>query len=124
WLIRKFIDPKARFAFSSEEEKPVGAIPFDMFQGGGFRHEGDDCTFETLQKRFGIHDSHVLMMAQIVHDADLLDDKFGRKEGLGIDEVMRGWAHQGLGDKELLERGIQLSEGLYLSLKRTSRTRR
>jgi hypothetical protein len=57
------------------------------------------------------------MMAQIVHDADLLDDKFGRKEGFGIDEVMKGWARQGLNDKELLERGMQLADGLYDSLR-------
>jgi len=56
-------------------------------------------------------------MAQIVHDADLLDDKFGRKEGFGLDEIMKGWAQQGLSDKELLYRGMQLTEGLYRSLR-------
>jgi hypothetical protein len=95
-----------------------------MFQGGGFGHCGEDCTFETLQKRFGIGDPRVLIMAQIVHDADLLDDKFGRREGFGIDEVMKGWAMQGLKDKELLERGIQLAEALYRSLDKSLKTSR
>jgi hypothetical protein len=55
-------------------------------------------------------------MGQIVHDADLFDEKFGRREGFGIDEVMKGWARQDVGDAELLERGMQLAEGLYQSL--------
>ncbi len=117
WLIRKFVDPKARFAFSSEDQKPAGAVPFDMYEGDGFGHRGEDCTFETLQKQFRVRDPKVLVMAQIVHDADLLDDKFGRKEGFGLDEIMKGWAQQGLSDKELLDRGMQLTEGLYRSLR-------
>jgi len=117
WLIRKFVDPKARFAFSSEDQKPGGAVPFDMYEGDGFGHRGEDCTFETLQKQFRVRDPKVFVMAQIVHDADLLDDKFGRKEGFGLDEIMKGWAQQGLSDKELLDRGMQLTEGLYRSLR-------
>jgi len=46
----------------------------------------------------------------------LFDEKFGRREGFGIDEVMKGWARQDVGDAELLERGMQLAEGLYQSL--------
>jgi|SRR5215472_4506783 len=115
WLIRKFIDPKARFAFASEGKKPADAVPFDMYEGG-FGHCGDDCTFETLVKAFRIGDSKVGVMAQIVHDADLLDQKFGRNEGFGIDEVMKGWARLHLDDPELLNRGMELAEGLYRSL--------
>jgi hypothetical protein len=115
WLIRKFIDSKARFVFASEDQKPKGAVPFDMFEGG-FGHRGEDCTFETLMKAFRIRDKKVSVMGEIVHDADLFDEKFGRKEGFGIDEVMKGWARQKLSDKELLERGMQLAEGLYQSL--------
>jgi hypothetical protein len=84
---------------------------------GGFGHSGEDCTFETLVKVFRIRDKTIAVVAQIVHDADLLDDKFGRKEGFGIDEVMKGWARQGLSDRELLDRGMQLAEGLCRSLR-------
>jgi hypothetical protein len=115
WLIRKFIDPKARFIFATEDEKPRDAVPFDMYEGG-FGHRGEDCTFETLTKAFQIRDKRVNVMGQIVHDADLFDEKFGRKEGFGVDEIMKGWARQGIGDRELLERGIQLTEGLFQSL--------
>lgn len=115
WLIRKFVDLNARFTFSAEDKKPRGAVPFDMYEGG-FGHRGEDCTFETLRNQFRIRDRKVGIMAQIVHDADLLDEKFGRKEGFGVDEVMKGWARQGVADKDLLERGMQLIEGLYHSV--------
>jgi len=115
WLIQHFIDRKARFAFAPEERKPPTAVPFDMFHGG-FGHRGDNCTFETLQKDFRIRDQTVRVISEIIHDADLADDKFGRKEGYGIDEVLKGWARQGVSDQELLDRGMQLIEGLYHSL--------
>jgi hypothetical protein len=115
WLIRGFIDKKARFTFASEESVPQQAVPFDMFHGG-FGHRGQDCTFETLQKAFRIRDRRVEVIGQIIHDADLLDEKFGRKEGFGIDEVLHGWAKQGVPDSEILRRGIELVEALYQSL--------
>src|SRR6266852_3977413 len=116
WLIRGFIDSKARFAFAPEEQVPRAAVPFDMFHEKGFGHRGDDCTFETLQKEFRIRDRRVKVISEIIHDADLADEKFGRKEGYGIDEVLKGWARQGISDKDLLDRGMQLIEGLYHSL--------
>jgi hypothetical protein len=115
WLIRRFIDSKARFAFAPEEQVPKDSVPFDMFHESGFGHRGDDCTFETLQKDFKIRDRRVKAIAEIIHDADLADEKFGRKEGYGIDEILKGWARQGIPDGELLDRGMQLTEGLYHS---------
>jgi hypothetical protein len=114
WLIRRFIDPKARFAFAPEEQVPPAAVPFDMFHDG-FGHRGDNCTFETLQNDFRIRDRRVKVISEMIHDADLADDKFGRKEGYGIDEVLKGWARQGIPDQDLLDRGMQLIEGLYHS---------
>jgi len=116
WLIRRFIDAKARFAFALEDRVPPEAVPFDMFHERGFGHRGDDCTFETLQKQFKIRDRRVSVISEIIHVAVLADGKFGRKEGYGIDEVLKGWARQGLSDQALLDRGMQLIEGLYHSL--------
>ena len=113
WLIRRFIDPKARFAFAPEGRVPTGSVPFDMFHEEGFGHRGDDCTFEILEKQFHIRDPRVAVIGQMIHDADLLDDRFGRKEGYGVDEILKGWARQGLADEKLLERGMELIEGLY-----------
>jgi hypothetical protein len=116
WLIRRFIDPKARFLFGNEPSNHPEAIPFDMFCAEGFGHRGEDCTFETLCKQFSIRDSSVKRIAQIVHDADLGDQKFGRVEGSGLDKVLNGWAKQDLPDDELLQRGMDLIEGLYEAL--------
>jgi hypothetical protein len=115
WLILRFIDPKARFVFAKEGQVPPGAIPFDMYHGG-FGHRGEDCTFETLRKEFRIRDSKVGAIGEMVHDADLGDGKFGRKEAYGVDEVLKGWARKGTPDKELLDRGVQMIEGLYHSM--------
>jgi hypothetical protein len=115
WLIRRFIDSRARFAFVSETQVPKESVPFDMFRENGFGHRGEDCTFETLQKEFRIRDRRVKVISEIIHDADLADEKFGRKEGYGIDEVLKGWARQRISDQELLDRGMQLTEGLYHS---------
>jgi hypothetical protein len=116
WLIRRFIDPKARFVFAPEDQVAVGAVPYDMFDTEGFGHRGEDCTFETLQKDFRIRDAKVKVISEIIHDADLADEKFGRKEGIGVDEVLKGWARQGIPDDKLLERGMELIEGLYFAL--------
>jgi hypothetical protein len=87
-----------------------------MFKAGGFGHRGDDCTFETLRKEFGIRDRKVAVIAEVIHDADLDDEKFGRAEGVGLDKVLIGWAQEGLSDEELLRRGTELIEGLYRSV--------
>jgi len=114
WLIRYFIDKRARFTFANEADVPRDAVPFDMFQGG-FGHRGEDCTFETLRKEFRIRDARIAAIGEMVHDADLNDGKFGRKEAFGVDEVLKGWARKGTPDKELLERGMEMIEGLYHS---------
>ena len=116
WLIRRFIDSKARFVFSDDPGSKPESIPFDMFSAAGFGHRGDDCTFETLRKEFAIRDSKVKRIAQIIHDADLGDEKFGRNEGLGLDATLKGWASQDVADDELLRRGMELIEGLYYGL--------
>lgn len=115
WLIRRFIDPKARFDFADEGHVPPQGIAYDMYHGG-FGHRGDDCTFETLVKEFGIRNRKVDIIAEIIHDADVLDEKFGRQEGFGINQVLKGWSRRDISDRQLLERGVELFEGLYESL--------
>ena len=116
WLIRRFIDPNAKFVFSDDPKRHPDAIPFDTFQAGGFGHRGEDCTFETLRKEFAIRDPKVATLAEIIHDADLGDEKFGQAEGLALDRVLIGWAQQGISDEELRRRGMDLIEGLYHSI--------
>jgi hypothetical protein len=116
WLIRKFIDPKATFVFSAERGSHRGAVTFDMVDAD-FGHEGDECTFETLLRRFSLKAPGLAEVAEVVHAADLDDGKFPRTEGSGLLAVLRGWAIQGLADEEILRRGFDLIEGLHQSLK-------
>ncbi len=112
WLIRRFVDPQARFVFGMDPARHPKALPFDMADAG-FSHHGDDCTFETLVKRFGISDKAVLGMAEMVHDADLEDGKFQRCECIGLNCILSGWARTSLSDAELLAKGMDCFEGLY-----------
>jgi hypothetical protein len=117
WLIRKFIDPKAKFDFHMDPGKRPGTVPFDMADVE-FSHHGDDCTFETLVKRFGVADKAVARMAEMVHDADLEDEKFQRCECIGVNAVLTGWARTSITDEELLEKGMECFEGLHRALRK------
>jgi hypothetical protein len=113
WLISRYIDSNAKFAFDKDPRRHPGAIPFDMFNVEGFGHVANDCTFETLVKSFGLKDSRLRLVAQAIHDADLADDRFGRDEALGIDRVLDGWNKQGMPNEDVLRRGMEMIEGLY-----------
>ena len=117
WLIRKFIDPKAKFTFAARVPANHRAISFDMLDAD-FSHQGDHCTFETLLKRFRIRDKVVGKIGEMIHDADLNDGKFERNECIGIDRVLKGWAREGLPDREILRRGFQCFDALYTFLRR------
>lgn len=113
WLIRRFIDPKARFGFLPARD----AIAFDM-PDVDFTHHGDDCTFETLVKRFGIRDAAVGAIAEIVHDADIKDGKFGRPEAAGVDAAVRGLTRIQKNDSKVLDMGFTVFDSLFAQLKR------
>jgi len=116
WLIRRFVDPGARFRFMDpEREKPrAGEIGFDM-PGGDFSHEGERCTFETLLARLGIRDPSVRAIGEIVHDVDLKDARFARPETEGVRQVILGLVRAHPEDEERLERGLALFDDLYAS---------
>ncbi len=116
WLIKRFCDPTARFAFADAADAARKGIPFDIL-GAEFGHHGEDCTLETLVKRFGIKDRRVTLLAEIVHEADLHDGKFTRQESTGVDLAIKGLAAATQDDHELLERGMAIFDGLYSVLK-------
>jgi len=117
WLISKFIDPKAKFVFAPIAQAVPDAVPFDMLDAE-FSHHGNNCTFETLTKRFAISDKSVVKIGEMIHDADLDDARFQRVEAVGIDRVLKGWAKEGLPDEEILRRGFECFEALYSFLQR------
>jgi hypothetical protein len=119
WLIRRFIDPDARFRFApARGYKPApGELRFDMYQGE-YTHVGDRCTFETLLDEFGLDDRALVTIGEIVHDIDCKDDKFGRTEAAGIRVVVEGIAHATKDDDERISRGSLVFDGLYGQLSR------
>jgi hypothetical protein len=117
WLISKFIDRTAKFLFAPKPDAIPNAIPFDMLDAE-FSHHGNNCTFETLTKRFAISDKAIRKIGEMIHDADLDDARFQRVEAIGIDRVLKGWAKEGLPDEEILRRGFQCFDALYAFLQR------
>jgi hypothetical protein len=119
WLIRRFIDPEARFRFAAGKRSPrgVGEVRFDMFQGE-YTHDGDRCTFEVLLHRFGLDDPALRAIGEIVHDIDLKDEKFRRPETQGISAIIEGIALSRADDSERLAQGAAMFEGLYARLNR------
>jgi len=115
WLIKRFVDPQAEILFAPPEQFPPDAIPFDAL-GAAFGHQGEDCTFETLIKRCGLRDRRVAALAEIVHEADLRDEKFRREEARGVDLAIRGLLALSKDDHEVLARGLILFDGLYAAL--------
>ena len=119
WLIRRFIDPAARFKFVAPQGYRVrrGEVRFDMFEAE-YTHQGDRCTFETLLERFDLDDPALAEIAEIVHDIDLKDDKFGREDAAGVERVLAGIAASYADDAARLQRGAQLFDELYALLQR------
>jgi len=123
WLIRRFIDPEAEFVFAPESNLPKGAIPFDVF-GVEFSHHGEECTFETLLKSFQIRDKALTVIAEVVHDIDMKDSKFGRPESAGLDAVVRALSDFFKDDCKVLEIGSTILDALYSYLSISKQKRR
>lgn len=122
WLIRRFIDPDARFRFvpATGYRSERNEVRFDMFEAE-FTHEGDRCTFEVLIERMGLEDPALRSIAEIVHDIDLKDSKFGRQEVPGLDRLIAGIAMAHKEDETRLSRGLAVLDDLYEYFKRKCR---
>ena len=119
WLIRRFIDPEARFKFVLGHEYAPGAgeLRFDMFEAE-FTHDGDLCTFEVLLRHFGLKEAALRSLGEIVHDIDLKDAKFARPEALGLDGLIAGIAMRHKEDEARLAEGATVFDSLHAYFKR------
>lgn len=125
WFIRRFVDPKARFRFADPSSpKKEREMRFDMV-GGDFTHEADRCTLETLIGRVGAPDKGVRAIAEIVHDLDLKDGKYGRPETAGVGMMLDGLVARTESDEERIERALVIFDNLHEALgSRGKRSRR
>jgi len=114
WLIRRFIDPDAeiRFVPGKGYAPNPGELRFDMFEGE-ITHEGDRCSFEVLLGRAGLTDPALQQIAEIVHDIDLKDGKFGREEATGIAHLIAGVAMANKEDEQRVAQGASIFDNLY-----------
>ena len=121
WLIRRFIDPAARFGFCTDARAAgPGAVSFDMF-GGDFTHHGEQCTFETLCAAFAIDDPAVIRLGEVVHDLDLKDARFNAPDAPTVGAAIEGLQLSCTDDHLLLEQGATLFEALYRSFSQSRR---
>ena len=112
WLLGRFIDPDAEFVFVHDPaEVPADATAFDM-RGVELGHHGGDCSFESILRRYELEDPVLWKLAELVHEADLDDERFDAPEARGLDVILRGLSMT-LDDVRVLEVSGRLFDGLY-----------
>lgn len=119
WLIRRFVDPNARFLFVPGRAHPAaeGEVRFDMTDAE-FGHEGDACTFEVLVRRMGLDDPGLVPIAELVHDVDCKDAKFGRPEVDGFALTVEAIAAAHADDEARLARASAWLDDLLVWFRR------
>jgi hypothetical protein len=117
WLIRRSIDPKAEFIFVSAQSKalPDGYEPFDI-PGTRFSHHRNHCTLHALLEAYELKDPILEHIANIIDEADLVQEINVEPIAPGLDALCRGVRRISTDDHEALQRGILLYEALYSEL--------
>jgi hypothetical protein len=110
WLIRRFIDPKARFMWlKSPSDCPKKALGFD-FDGATFTHVGARVTFETLLASFGLETPALLRLGLLVHSLDV--GGVQPPEAAGVERVLAGMREAITDDDQLMQVSAGVFEGL------------
>jgi hypothetical protein len=124
WLIRRFVDPDARFKYVEAKgyRAAKGELRFDMFDAE-FTHEGDLCTFEVLLDRWGRGDGALRRIADLVHDVDLRDEKFGREETQGFIALITGICLQHREDGARLDAGAAALDAIYRTFQQRAKVK-
>jgi hypothetical protein len=116
WLIRRFVDPAAEFVFVEElVDVPTAATAFDM-RGAELSHRDGDCSFERILHVYELDDPALERIAEIVHEADLGDERFDAPEARGLELTIRALAVDA-DDVQLLARTYELFEGIYATFR-------
>jgi hypothetical protein len=119
WLIGRHIDPSAVFLFLTDPaDLPAGATGFDM-RGVELSHHGGDCTFETILRRYDLDDPVLWKLAEIIHEADIDDERFDAPEAPGLDAMLRGLSMV-CTDEQILDLTGPMFDGLYEFFRRAT----
>lgn len=116
WLIRRFIDQKAKFVFvpSGQESLPEGE-PFDL-PGARLSHRRGHCTFHTCLREYKLRDPILERIARIVDEADIVQEVTVEPAAAGLDLICRGIRLTSPDDQTAIERGRMIYEALYAQL--------
>lgn len=119
WLIRRFIDPDARFRFVEPDwvldiARELGGTSFDI-PGADIEHDGELCSFDTLLREFDLNDPALAKLAMIVRGADT-DRPNLAPEAAGLLAIMLGNALVGETDHDVLQLGFPVYDALYARL--------
>src|SRR5204862_4846682 len=119
WLIKKFIDPEAKFLFVPEEKvlevaKREGATPFDV-KGIEFGHHGKECSFDALVKKYDLgREPAIVLLAKIVNGADTDNSLWNQPEAAGLNAIAEGFRHLGYkNDLEVIAAESIVYDALY-----------
>lgn len=115
WLIRRFIDREAEFAFVAPNTDPatLDGHTFDML-GAEYSHADGHCTFQVMLERHGLAgDPALAEMGRIILDADVPPGRTRRPEAAGIDAIVRGLQLTTPDDHEKLRLTAPLYDALY-----------
>lgn len=112
WLIRRFIDRKAKFLWLDDPKRcPKKALGFD-FDGAAFTHIDGRVTFEVLAASFGLNgDPSIARIATIVHCLDVGGVPVA--EAAGIEAVLAGLRAGAADDDKLMKEAGRVFDGLY-----------
>ena len=117
WLIRRSIDPDAEFSFipTGERLMPEDGEPFDI-PGTRYSHHGGHCTFYALLTEHNLDDPVLTRIAQMVDEADEIQEVMVEPAAYGLDLICRGLRQISRDDFEAMERGLLLYDALYAQL--------
>jgi hypothetical protein len=125
WLIRRFVDPEAKFLFVSEDQlletaTKEGAIPFDAtrFPEVKLNHRGERCTFEAILEDYKIAEPALHRLGLIVRGADVKGQEHVALESVGLRAIAQGFAARGISDEERLAREFPIYDALYEYVRR------
>jgi len=113
WLVRRFIDPDARFVFVDDPDQvPDSATAFDM-RGVELGHRDGRCSFESFLVRYQLEDAALERIGHVVHEADIGDDRYDAPEAPGLDALIRGLALGAQDDDDLIILTTPIYDALY-----------
>lgn len=117
WLIQTRLDPEAEFVFIPAGSKPLpeGMEPFDI-PGTRYSHHRGHCSFFALLKEYQLKDPVLQRIAQIVDEADVVQDYVLEPAAPGLDLLCRGLRRVSKDDIEAIERGRLLFDALHAEL--------